>query len=83
LYEELLVEEEGILKTENEKIFVTHPKDVGMDCVHRMVSRLICCIQSDENVKEVLKRYIETFRDEAPPPRQPAAVADNIKEVCE
>lgn len=81
LYEELLVEEEGILKTENEKIFVTHPKDVGMEYVHSMVSRLMHCIQNEENVKEVLKRYIETFRDEPLPPRQPAASGDEMKEV--
>lgn len=83
LFEELLVEEEGILRTENEKIFVTHPKDVGMDFVHRMIGRLMNCIQSEENVKEVLKRYIETFRDEALPPRKPAAGGDYTEEVCE
>ena len=65
LYEELLIEEEGILKTENEKIFVTHPKDVGMDYVQTMVKRLGECLDKDDNIKETLKLFIDTFRDEA------------------
>jgi FlaA1/EpsC-like NDP-sugar epimerase len=64
LYEELLIEEEGILKTENEKIFVTHPKDVGMEYVQNMVKRLGECVQNDENIKETLKLFIDTFQDE-------------------
>jgi FlaA1/EpsC-like NDP-sugar epimerase len=65
LYEELLIEEEGILKTENEKIFVTHPKDVGMEYVQTMVKRLGECLDKDDNIKETLKLFIDTFRDEA------------------
>jgi FlaA1/EpsC-like NDP-sugar epimerase len=63
LYEELLIEEEGILRTENEKIFVTHPKDVGMDFVQNMVKRLGESLKDDENIKETLKMFIDTFKD--------------------
>lgn len=63
LYEELLIEEEGILKTNNDKIFVTHPKDVGMDFIQRMIRHLGECMQADGNIKETIKLYIETFRE--------------------
>ncbi|MEI6101578.1 MAG: polysaccharide biosynthesis protein, partial [Eubacteriales bacterium] len=63
LYEELLIEEEGILKTENEKIFVTHPKDVGIEFVKNMIRHLGESLQNDENIKETLKLYIDTFKD--------------------
>ena len=64
LYEELLIEEEGILRTENEKIFVTHPKDVGMDFVNNMIKRMGESLKNDDNIKETLKLFIDTFQDQ-------------------
>lgn len=67
LYEELLVEGEGILRTDNEKIFVTHPRDAGMDFVQNMIKALGESLKKDENIKETLKLFIETFKDEVYP----------------
>lgn len=81
LYEELLIEEEGILKTNNDKIFVTHPKDVGMDFVQRMIRHLGECLQADENIKETMKLYIETFREPDGGYRQPVGQMGPGKEI--
>jgi FlaA1/EpsC-like NDP-sugar epimerase len=81
LYEELLIEEEGILKTNNDKIFVTHPKDVGMDFIKKMMLHLGECIQGEENVKETLKLYIDTFREQDTGIRKPSNQKSPEKEI--
>jgi len=69
LYEELLVEEEGLSKTLHDKIMVTKIMDFDMKKVNEDLSILRNLVNSNEDidnkkVKKVIKKIVPTFIDE-------------------
>ena len=68
LYEELLMGEEGLQKTENDKIFVAKPMDITMDEICKKLDRFNEIIENEniskEKVIEVFKENIPTYTPE-------------------
>ena len=63
LYEETLLEEEGIFKTQNKKIYVTHPREVDMVYIQKMLLELHSAIHNNQNIKDVLKKFIPSYKE--------------------
>ncbi len=63
LYEELLLADEGIAKTENEKIFIAKPEVVDEARLHDMLSRLQRCLDEGGDMLQCLRELVPTFRD--------------------
>ncbi len=62
LYEEKLMSEEGIRKTENELIFIGNPLKFDQDCFIRNVSKLIkAAYHNDSSVKAIVKDIVNTY----------------------
>ncbi|MEG0873104.1 MAG: nucleoside-diphosphate sugar epimerase/dehydratase [Clostridia bacterium] len=65
LYEELLMSEEGLIKTKHEKIFVAQPTDMNIEELEQKIERLKQCVKENkfekEQVKEVLKEAVPTY----------------------
>lgn len=63
LYEELLMDEEGLEKTENKKIFIGNQIDIDPDELNRQLDELqeiVATNDNDETVKQ-LERMVDTF----------------------
>lgn len=67
LYEELLTEEEGTLKTKHERIFVAKPTEVALDEVNRFTTIILTKQDSlsKDFIEKELKRLIPAFRIKA------------------
>ncbi len=63
LYEELLLDGEGIAKTENEKIFIAKPEVISMDDLNRMLDCLQKCLDENGDMLECLHKLVPTFRE--------------------
>ena len=63
LYEELLLDGEGIAKTENEKIFIAKPEVISMDDLNRMLDCLQKCLDENGDMLECLHKPVPTFRE--------------------
>ncbi|MDD5898841.1 MAG: nucleoside-diphosphate sugar epimerase/dehydratase [Clostridia bacterium] len=63
LYEELLLDGEGIAKTENEKIFIAKPEVISMDDLSRMLNCLQKCLDENGDMLECLHKLVPTFRE--------------------
>ncbi len=62
LYEELLMNEEGLKNTSHEKIFVGKPIDIDMNILQEKLSKLEVCLEkNDEEIKKTLEEVIPTY----------------------
>ena len=63
LYEELLMEEEGLKNTEHDKIFIGKPIDIEKDRLFSMLSDLKEAADSDdiEGIKDSVERVVPTY----------------------
>jgi len=63
LFEELLLDEEGILKTKNTKIFVAKQSKVDYEKLSKELNNLYDVIieNSDENTKDYVKKLVPTY----------------------
>jgi FlaA1/EpsC-like NDP-sugar epimerase len=61
LYEELLMAEEGLGKTRNEKIYIAKPIELSYDEVLRCVKALEKCLGDSAAVRECLGRVVPTY----------------------
>ncbi len=64
LYEELLTEAEGTLKTKHERIFVAKPTEVAIEEINRLTTTVLTKQDSlsNEFIEKSLKRLIPSFR---------------------
>ena len=67
LYEELLMQEEGLTATKHDKIFVSKPMNVKMEELERKLQMLDKIKDEDENlideVKRTMKRVVPTYKE--------------------
>ena len=67
LYEQLLMQEEGLTATKHDKIFVSKPMNVQMEELERKLQILDKIKDEDENlinqVKQTMKRVVPTYRE--------------------
>ncbi|MGL4873743.1 MAG: polysaccharide biosynthesis protein [Clostridium sp.] len=63
LYEELLMNEEGLTSTENKKIFIGEPSDVEIKALKEEISEiLVVALNSDkESLKKRMKKVVTTY----------------------
>ena len=64
LYEELLLDEEGLTATLNDKIFVARPETSPM--LDKLLKALEVGLPDDGDVRELLKSYVPEYRPEQP-----------------
>lgn len=64
LYEELLMDEEGIQKTKSKKIYIGHPIDINVDEFKENLSVLnvICNNGTELDIENMLKKIVPTFK---------------------
>lgn len=66
LYEELLIAEDGVERTENQKIFITHQSDIDPELFHAELEKLIA-VAAENDVPAVLRQLkvlVPTFHHE-------------------
>ncbi len=63
LYEELMMEDEGISCTEREKVFIARPEVIGMDIMAQMLEELNACIASGGDMRACLHKLLPTFQE--------------------
>ena len=63
LYEELLMEDEGIARTEKEKIFIARPEVISMEMVQSILAKLEGCIHAGENMKDCLHGILPSYME--------------------
>ena len=65
LYEEMLVDKEKLIETENQKIFVEHRKSVPMKEIKKRLELLKKAMekQSKEEIIKTMKRVVPSYRD--------------------
>lgn len=63
LYEELLMDEEGIQKTENKKIYIGHPIDVDAVRLREELGQLrkLCDCENNEKIEKKILEIVPTF----------------------
>ena len=63
LYEEILMDEEGLSDTENEKIYIGKPIDVDGDFLYEKLLALKDVVEreDDERVRFVMKELVDTY----------------------
>jgi len=63
LYEELLMDEEGLCKTSHSKIFVGKPGDMTLDELESSLEKLRAVVDSDsETIKKTLAEVVPTYK---------------------
>jgi FlaA1/EpsC-like NDP-sugar epimerase len=60
LYEELLMKEEGLVKTINDKIFVVKPGPASS--FDQLVSSLKAGVKNTENIRDLIKSYVPEYQ---------------------
>lgn len=68
LYEELLMDEEGLQATKHDKIHVAEPMDIDMNKIEGKLNELNkllqnCSNEQKEEIKKVIKEVVPTFRE--------------------
>lgn len=63
LYEELLLDGEGVSKTEKEKIFVARPENIGPERLEEMLSKLQRCLDEGGNMRACLHELVPNFHE--------------------
>ena len=76
LYEELLLDGEGISRTENRKIFIAKPEQISVDRLEAMLDTLRQCIEECGDMRACLHELVPTFRE-------PQQVNQNHAEAAE
>lgn len=61
LYEEILMDEEGLEKTENSLIFIGHPTLPDKDFISKLQYLEKMAVNNDENIKEYVASLVETY----------------------
>lgn len=63
LYEELLMNEEGMKKTDNEKIFIGHPLDISKDVLFKKLDELYEMTMTNDRpqIRKKLKEVVPTY----------------------
>ena len=63
LYEELLLPKEGVIKTSNKQIFITHPEEFDQSLIKSMIDELSNAIAGDDetNLRKIIKKYVPTY----------------------
>jgi FlaA1/EpsC-like NDP-sugar epimerase len=66
LFEELLLDEEGISSTKHDKIFVAKPLEIVLEDLERELEELYNLIwnDTDRSVKDYVKRIVPTYKEE-------------------
>ena len=68
LYEELLMSEEGLQKTEHNKIFIAEPLDITMEDIENKLEKLGNIIQNEntsiKDIKTTIKEVVPTYKEE-------------------
>ncbi len=62
MFEELILNRENSIKTDNEKIFIERPEHFTSDFINGMLEDLELACRNNGNIKAVLKQYIPTFK---------------------
>lgn len=63
LYEELLLDDEGIARTENEKIFIAQPEVISMEAMEEMLRELKECIDQNGDMRAQLHAVLPNYRE--------------------
>lgn len=67
LYEEILMNEEGLEKTNHKKIYVAEPMDISMDDISHKLEKLEIILDKDEvkteEIKETIKQVVPTYKE--------------------
>ena len=67
LYEELLMNEEGLDQTEHNKIFIAPPNDITINDVEEKLEKLEDLIDNEktelETIKETMKQVVDTYKE--------------------
>jgi len=68
LYEELLMSEEGLQSTKNDKIYIAEPMKIDMNMIQYKLAELKCLLENCNNeqkdeIKRVIKEVVPTFRE--------------------
>ncbi len=61
LYEALLMEDEGITKTDREKIFIARPELITQESMQQMLDTLETCLETGQDVRACLHAVLPTF----------------------
>jgi FlaA1/EpsC-like NDP-sugar epimerase len=65
LYEELLMDEEGLTKTDHEKIFIAKPMNITMDNISKKLDELTSILNEEDyneiKLKDVMHRVVPTY----------------------
>ncbi len=63
LYEELLMDEEGLIATRNKKIFVSHVNGIHMDDINKQMEELKTIVkENDVIVQAVFDKFVSTYK---------------------
>ena len=63
LYEELLMDEEGMTKTKNDLIYIGHPIDMDYDTFEGKLSELMeASKKNDDSIRELVKELVNTYK---------------------
>lgn len=63
LYEELLMNEEGLKKTKHKKIFIGKPGDFDVDKINSMIESLIDALDDeDEKIFKLMEEFVPTYK---------------------
>lgn len=65
LYEELLMDEEGLTQTKHEKIFIGKPGDFTIDNVSKNINKLLnaCTLGDKDFIRTTLKEVVPTYKE--------------------
>ena len=68
LYEEILMDEEGLQATKHDKIHIAEPMNINMDMIKEKLDKLNNLLETTNNedkeiIKETIKEIIPTFKD--------------------
>lgn len=61
LYEELLMEEEGLEKTKNNLIYIGHPIEPGADFIEKMESLRRLSMDNDQDIRQYVAEIVSTY----------------------
>ena len=63
LYEELLIDEDNLVETENDRIFVAHMSEIDVAEMSRKISTLIAhAYEEDRNIREEIKEIVPEYK---------------------
>ncbi len=63
LYEELLMDDEGIARTDKDKIFIARPEVIGMEAMEAMLKELETCLETGDDMRACLHRLLPSYRE--------------------